>query len=122
MTGFFANATIIVSLVVAAWALVHLLIARPMSRWLHASQLLLAAMFVVLAVGGIVQMIGTDRDFARLEFVGYLLLCPMIPIGSWWWTRGDDTRIGSAIVMVVGLVMPVLVVRIQQVWMGVPLG
>jgi hypothetical protein len=106
----------------AAWALVHLLIARPMSRWLHASQLLLAAMFVVLAVGGIVQMIGTDRDFARVEFVGYLLLSPMIPIGSWWWTRGDTTRIGSAIVMVVGLVMPVLVVRIQQVWSGVPLG
>ena len=122
MTGFFANATIVVSLVVAAWALVHLLIARPMSRWLHSSQLLLAAMFVVLAVGGIAQMIGTDRDFARIEFVGYLLLCPMIPIGSWWWTRGDRTRIGSAIVMVVGLVMPVLVVRIQQVWTGAPLG
>lgn len=122
MTGAFANATIIASLAMAAWALVHLLIARPMSRWLHASQLLLAAMFVVLAVGGIVQMIGTDRDFARVEFVGYLLLSPMIPIGSWWWTRGDTTRIGSAIVMVVGLVMPVLVVRIQQVWSGVPLG
>jgi hypothetical protein len=122
VTGAFANATIIASLAMAAWALVHLLIARPMSRWLHASQLLLAAMFVVLAVGGIVQMIGTDRDFARVEFVGYLLLSPMIPIGSWWWTRGDTTRIGSAIVMVVGLVMPVLVVRIQQVWSGVPLG
>jgi hypothetical protein len=122
VTGAFANATIIASLAMAAWALVHLLIARPMSRWLHASQLRLAAMFVVLAVGGIVQMIGTDRDFARVEFVGYLLLSPMIPIGSWWWTRGDTTRIGSAIVMVVGLVMPVLVVRIQQVWSGVPLG
>jgi hypothetical protein len=106
----------------AAWALVHVLIARPMSRWLHASQLVIAAMFVVLAVGGIVQMLGTDRDFARVEFVGYLLLSPMITIGSWLWTRGDRTRIGSAIVMVVGLVMPVLVLRIQQVWSGVPLG
>jgi hypothetical protein len=122
VTGAFANATIIASLAMAAWALVHLLISRPMSRWLHASQLVIAGMFVVLAVGGIVQMIGTDRDFARVEFVGYLLLSPMIPIGSWWWTRGDTTRIGSAIVMVVGLVMPVLVVRIQQVWSGVPLG
>ena len=122
VTGLFANATIIVSLVIAAWALVHLVIGRPMSRWLHASQLVLAAMFVLLAIGGIVQMLGTDRDFARLEFVGYLLLSPMIPIGSWWWTRGDTTRIGSAIVMVVGLVMPVLVLRIQQVWAGVPLG
>ena len=122
MTGAFANATIIASLAMAAWALVHLLIARPMSRWLHSSQLVIAGMFIVLAVGGIVQMLGTDRDFARIEFIGYLVLSPMIPIGSWLWTRGDTTRIGSAIVMVVGLVMPVLVLRIQQVWSGVPIG
>lgn len=122
MTGAFVNATIFASLAMAAWALVHLLIARPMSRWLHSSQLVIAAMFVVLAVGGVVQMLGTDRDFARIEFVGYLLLSPMIPIGSWWWTRGDTTRIGSAIVMVVGLVMPVLVLRIQQVWAGASIG
>lgn len=119
MTGAFATATIVVGLVIAVWALVHLVIGRPMSRALHASQLALAAMFVVLAIGGIWQMTGTDRDFARIEFVGYLVLSPLIPIGSWWWTRGDGTRIGSAIVMVVGLVMPVLVLRIQQVWAGV---
>lgn len=122
MTGAFANAITIVSLVMAAWAFVHVLIARPMSRWLRSSQLVIAAMFVVLAVGGVVQMLGTDRDFARIEFVGYLVLSPIIPIGSWVWTRGDTTRIGSAIVMVVGLVMPILVFRIQQVWAGVPLG
>ena len=122
MTGAFANAIIFASLVMAAWALVHVLIARPMSRWLRSSQLVIAAMFVVLAVGGVVQMLGTDRDFARIEFVGYLVLSPIIPIGSWLWTRGDTTRIGSAIVMVVGLVMPILVFRIQQVWAGVPLG
>lgn len=122
MTGVFSTATTWVSLLIALWALIHLIINRPMSRWLHASQLLLAAMFVIFAIGGIVQMIGTDREFARLEFVGYLLVAPMIPIGSWLWTRGDTTRIGSAIVMVVGLVMPVLIVRIQQVWAGVGAG
>jgi hypothetical protein len=110
-----------VSLAIAVWALVHLVINRPISRALHVSQLVLAALFVVLAVGGIYQMLGTDREFARLEFVGYLIMCPMIPIGSWWWTRGDRTRIGAAVVVVVGLVMPVLVVRIQQVWAG-PVG
>ena len=119
MTGAFADATSLVGLAIAAWALVHLVIGRPMSRALHASQLVLAAMFVVLAIGGIWQMAGTDRDFAPVEFVGYLVLSPLIPLGSWWWTRGDRTRIGSAIVMVVGLVMPVLVLRIQQVWAGV---
>ena len=118
MTGLFANVTIAASLVMAAWALVHLIIGRPLSRALHASQLVLVGLFVILAIGGIVQMLGSDREFARLEFVGYLLLNPLIPLGSWWWTRGDTTRIGSAIVVFVGLVMPVLVVRIQQVWAG----
>lgn len=119
MTGAFSTATIVASLLMAAWASVHLVIGRPMSRALHASQFVLTAMFVVLAIGGIAQMLGTDREMARAEFVGYLLLSPLIPAGSWWWTRGDGTRIGSAIVVVVGLVMSVLVVRIQQVWAGV---
>ena len=118
MTGLFATIIIVASLAMAAWALVHLLLNRPMSRALHSSQLVIAALFILLAIGGIVQMIGSDRDFARAEFVGYLIVSPVIPIGSWWWTRGDRTRIGSAIIVVVGLVMPVLVARIQQVWTG----
>ena len=108
----------IAAFIVAVWAVVHLISGRPMSRALHSSQLVLAALLVVLAIGGIAQMVATDRDFARLEFVGYVVLSPIIPIGSWWWTRGDSTRIGSAIIMVVALVLPVLVLRIQQVWAG----
>ena len=118
MTGPYATVIMIAAFAVAVWALVHLISGRPMSRALHSSQLVLAALLVVLAIGGIVQMVATDRDFARLEFVGYVVLSPMIPIGSWWWTRGDSTRVGSAIVMVVALVLPVLVLRIQQVWAG----
>ena len=116
MTGPFANLTIIASLLMAAWALVHVIINRPMSRALHSSQLVIAALFVLLAAGGIVQLISMKPDIPVAEFLGYLLLSPLIPIGSWWWTRGDTTRIGSAIVVVIGLVMPILVLRIQQVW------
>lgn len=119
MTGLFATATIVVGLLIAGWAAVLLIMNRPVGRFLQGAVLLLTAMFVVLAVGGIVQMIGTDRDFARAEFVGYLLLSPLIPLGAWWWSRNDKSRAGSGVVLVIGLVMPVLVVRIQQVWAGV---
>ncbi len=71
------------------------------------SQLVLAVMFVILAIGGSTRcsaQIASSRGW--------------IPIGSWWWIRGDRTRIGAAVVVVVGLVMPVLVVRIQPVWAG----
>lgn len=119
MTGLFSTATIIAGLLIAAWAAVLMVMNRPVGRALQYSVLGLAGMFVVLAIGGIVQMIGTDRDFARAEFVGYLLLSPLIPLGAWWWSRNDKSRAGSGVVLVVGLVMPVLVVRIQQVWAGV---
>jgi hypothetical protein len=119
VTGAFSTATIIVGLVIALWALIYLLIKRPVDRYLQAGTLLLTAMFVVLAIGGVVQMFGTNQDFARAEFVGYLLLSPLIPLGGWWWAKNDESRWGSGVIMVVGLVMPVLVVRIQQVWAGV---
>ena len=119
MTGLFANATIVVGLLIAGWAAVLLIMNRPVGRFLQGTVLVLTAMFVVLAMGGIVQMIGTDRDFARAEFVGYLLLSPLIPLGAWWWSRNDKSRAGSGVVLVIGLVMPVLVVRIKQVWAGV---
>ena len=118
MTGPYATAIIVVSLLLAAWAVVLLIVNRPPGRALWAALGVLELLLVAFLIGGVVQMLGSDRDFARLEFVGYLVLSPVIPIGSWWWTRGDTTRIGSAIVMVVGLVMPMLVLRIQQVWAG----
>jgi len=119
MTGLFATLIIVVSLVIAVWSAVHLLINRPISRYLRASLLVLTALGVIFAIGGIVQMAMSDRDFARLEFIGYLVLSPVIPLGAWWWVRGDTSRAGSAILLVVALVMPVLVIRIQQVWAGV---
>ena len=119
MTGLFATATIIAGLLIAAWAAVLLVVNKPVGRALQYGVLTLTGMFVILAIGGIFQMFGTDRDFARAEFVGYLLLSPLIPLGAWWWSKNDKTRAGSGVVLVIGLVMPVLVVRIQQVWAGV---
>lgn len=119
MTGTFATVIIVASLVIALWAAIHLIINRPINRYLRSSMVVLAALFIVFAIGGIVQMMGSTRDFARAEFVGYLVLSPLIPLGAWWWVRGDSSRAGSAVLLVVALVMPVLVIRIQQVWAGV---
>lgn len=119
MTGAFATTIIVVSLAVAIWSVIHLIINRPITRYLRGSMLALTALFIAFAIGGIAQMVGSDREFARLEFVGYLVLSPLIPLGAWWWVRGDTTRAASAILLVVALVMPVLVIRIQQVWAGV---
>lgn len=118
MTGPFATTIIVLSLVLAAWAGVHLLINRPTSKALLAGVGILEILLVVFLVGGVVQMLGTDREFARLEFVGYLLGIVAIPPAALWWIRGEQSREAAGVLTVVLLVVPFLVVRVQQVWAG----
>ena len=118
MTGPFATATIAVSLVLALWAIVLLIVNRPPGRALVVGIGVLEVMLAIFCMGGIVQMLGTDRDFARLEFVGYLLGILAIPPLAVWWVRGEQSRAAAAVLTVVLLVVPFLVIRVQQVWAG----
>ena len=116
--GAYSTVVIIYSLVVAAWALVHLITGKAVSKALTWAVWGVAAAFAVLAVLGIVAMFGATQNYSSIEFLGYLLLSPLIPVAALWWNRGDESRAASGIYLVVCLVMPVLVVRIGQVWMG----
>ncbi len=118
MTGLFASATIAVSLLLALAAIVHLIVNRPPTRPLLVGVGVLEVMLVILAIGGIVQMLGTDRDFARLEFVGYLLGIVAIAPVAVWWIRGEQSRAAAGVLTVVLLVIPFLIIRVQQVWSG----
>lgn len=116
--GAYCTVVIIYSLVVAAWALVHLITGKAVSKALTWAVWGVAAAFALLAVLGIVAMFGATQNYSSIEFLGYLLLSPLIPVAALWWNRGDESRAASGIYLVVCLVMPVLVVRIGQVWMG----
>lgn len=118
MTGLYSNAVIVVSLLLCGWAVVLLIANRPPGRALLAATAVLEVMLLVFAIGGIVQMIASDRDFARAEFVGYLAACAAIVPAAVWWVRGEASRAAAGVLAVVFLVMPVLVVRVQQVWAG----
>lgn len=118
MTGTFASAVIVASLALAAWALVLVIVNRPPGRSLLVATCGLEALLLVFLVGGIVQMVGSDRDFARLEFVLYLIACAgVLPLAAWW-VRGEVSRAAAGVLTVVLLVLPVMVVRVQQVWAG----
>jgi hypothetical protein len=75
-------------------------------------------MVVVFAIGGLVQMFTADHDFTKIEFVGYLVGMCLIPIGALWWTRTDASRAGTAVLLITALVTSILVLRVQQVWLG----
>jgi uncharacterized membrane protein len=121
MTGWFATTVIVWSLLLAAWAVVLLIAGKAPGWGLVLGVWVLEALLVVLLVGGLVQMGQEQRDFARAEFVGYLAgLVAIAPIALWW-IRDERTRFASGVLTVVLLVIPFLVIRVQQVWAGGPL-
>ena len=118
MTGPYATTITIVALLLAAWALGLAAANRPQRLSLVAGGLLLEALLIGFAIGGIVQMVGSDRHFARAEFVGYLLGCLAIPPIAALWAWGEKSRSGTVVIALGFLLTPVMVMRVQQVWAG----
>ena len=110
-----------VALVLAAWAFGLVLANRPPGVALLAGGAVLETLFIGFLIGGIAQMAGSHREFARAEFVIYLLACVAIPPAAAAWGWGERSRAGTAVLAVGLLIMPVMVIRVQQVWAG-PLG
>jgi len=111
----------VVALVLAVWAFGLVLANRPPGVLLLAGGMLLEALLIGFLIGGIVQMVGSHRAVARAEFVGYLLACVAIPPAAAAWAWGERSRAGTAVLAVGFLIMPVMVIRVQQVWVG-PVG
>ena len=118
MTGPYATAITVVALLLAAGALICAAANRPRGVSLLATGVALEALLVGFVVGGIVQMAGTDRHFARAEFVGYLLGCLAIPPIAFVWAWGERSRAGTVVIALAFLITPVMVLRVQQVWAG----
>ena len=106
------------ALVLAAWAFGLVLANRPFGAPLLAGGAGLEALLIGFLIGGIVQMIESHREFARAEFVLYLLACVAIPPAAAAWGWGEQSRAGTAVLAIGFLIMPVMVIRVQQVWAG----
>jgi hypothetical protein len=118
VTGTYATLITVVALLFAGWALISAVMDRRPTLLLFAAAVLLEVLLLGFAVGGIVQMAGSDRQFARAEFVGYLLGCLVIPPLALYWARGERSRSGTLVIALGFLIMPVMVLRVQQVWAG----
>ena len=121
VTGPYSVAITAVALVLAAWAFGLVVANRPPGAALLAGGAALEALLFGFLIGGIVQMIGSHRVFARAEFVIYLLACVAIPPAAAAWGLGERGRAGTAVVAAGFLIMPVMMLRVQQVWAG-PVG
>lgn len=111
------TAVVVASLAVAAWCAIYVWRDRLPDPRLGIPLWVVELLLFVQLIVGLVQVVrGVPDGVSVATFVGYLLgLLVLIPAGIWW-ARGEPSRAGTGVLLVVLLVIPVLVVRLEQIW------
>ena len=108
----------VLSLLVAALALVYVVRDRAADRVLVVGIGVLWLGTLVQLVVGLVNLPGADEDVNGVVFVLYLLGLVATPPVTAWWARGEPSRAGSGVVVVAGLLVPFLLLRLDTLWGG----
>ncbi|HET6562931.1 MAG TPA: hypothetical protein VFG72_13730 [Marmoricola sp.] len=104
------------SLLLALVAVGHMVVDRKPTLWLLGGLVLLEAGLFVQLVVGVVQLVAGDQDVVAFTFVGYLVgILLILPLGTLW-ALAEPTRSGTAVLVVATLVVPFLILRLEQVW------
>lgn len=115
MNGPLSVATIVVALVLAAWFLLRSAMNRPPGRIELLAAGVLSALVVVLCLVAVVGLFGDTRPTEIGTFAGYLFTAVAFMPTALVLARMEPTRWGNLILGVAALVMPVLVLRLQQI-------
>lgn len=118
MSSGWAVAVVVTSLAVAAWCL----LTAARDRTLGTGQLVgvgvVELLALVLATFAVVRLAGGERPTQLATFIGYLVASVLVLPAGAGLAALERTRWGAAIVGAAALVLPVLVLRLQQVWNG----
>ncbi len=106
------------SLGYAAWALVAMIRNQPPREPFVIGAGVVELLLLVQTLVAIVMMVvdGTPDELAT--FVGYLVVAVIILPAGLFWALAEKSRWGTAVLVAAALVVPVLVIRLQQVWDG----
>ncbi|MFI0407378.1 hypothetical protein [Actinomadura sp. 3N508] len=116
MTDVLTIAIIVVALLVAAYSVVTALRNRAMDAAHLAALGVLELLLIAQAVTGFVKLSGDEGPDGSVTFVGYLLGILLIPLAGAGWGLLERTRWGSAVIVVAGVAVAVMVVRLDQLW------
>jgi hypothetical protein len=115
MNGPLSTATIVVALLLGIWYLIRSALNRAPSNTDLWAMLGLSALVVVLVVVAVVGLITGDRPGDVTTFTGYLITTAAFAPVGFYLARLEPTRWGTLILGVACLVLPVLVLRLQQI-------
>jgi hypothetical protein len=112
MSSALSTAVIVCALALAAWGLLAAALNRnPDQAQLIGTVVLTAAILVLL----VVAVINWSPE-EPITFIGYALSTLLLPPAAWILAKMEPTRFGSLIVGIGALIVPVLVLRLGQVW------
>ncbi|WP_067975223.1 hypothetical protein [Nocardiopsis trehalosi] len=106
----------IASLAMAVWCLITTFRDRPMVVPHLVGMAVLWLLVIAQAVVSTVQMAGGERPAETATFIGYLATIVLIPPACATWGFVERTRWGPAVIAFACLILPVMMVRLQQVW------
>ncbi len=115
MNGPLSFSTIIVALLLAAWFLLRAALNRAPSRFDLLATALLSVLVAVLVSVAVVGLFGGHRPTETATFAGYLITTIGFGPVALVLARMEPTRWGNLILGVTCLVLPVLVLRLQQI-------
>jgi hypothetical protein len=108
-------ATIVVALVLAAWFLLRSALDRAPSRFDLLAMAALSVLAAVLVVVAAIGLLDGTRPADTATFGGYLVTTIAFAPAALWLAKLEPTRWGSLILGVGAIILPVLVLRLQQI-------
>jgi amino acid transporter len=89
---------------------------RRITRWVLALVAVLELALLVLTVQLVLAWAGGNAPEQPVVLLAYLLVVLVAAPGTVWWGAAEPGRWGTGVVCVACLLIPVLLVRLQQVW------
>jgi hypothetical protein len=105
-----------VCLVMALWLVVLIVLDRLPDDYLYAALGLVELGLVAQLVIGLVMVGGDHGGVNVAAYVGYLVGALLILPAGFVWSLGERTRGGTGVLLVAVLVVPVLFLRLHQLW------
>ena len=115
MNGPLSVATIVAALALAIWCLARAGLNRAPSRFDLAATAALSVLVAVLVLVALAGLFDGSRPRETGTFIGYLITTIAFAPAGLVLARMEPTRWGSLILGVACLVLPVLVLRLQQI-------
>jgi hypothetical protein len=106
----------VLAVVIALWLVVLVVLGREPDDWVYGALALLEMGLLAELVIGLVRLGGDHPGVNVAAYVGYLVgALVILPVG-FLWSLGERTRAGTGVLLVAVLVVPVLFLRLHDLW------